>query len=185
MKLERKLDIRGPLEQAERCLGQWLKEEKRALPPAERKRAAGLMARYFYHEEEVTDELMLSFLRHYSCGKVLDMEDPASVRMEIKSVLDQSEAQKGRARGSVMMAALAALFFFLYGWTFAHRPVTPAEQADLKALVRDTVSRDSSLTIAAVWDTVKKPLHLRRYADMDQWQYWWSKSMLEDELRRK
>lgn len=187
MQWERKLDLRGPLEQAERCLGQWLKEEKRTLPAAERKRVAALMARYFYHEDEVTDQLMMSFLRHYSNGNALDMEDPTSVRMEIKSVLDQSRVRDTApfVRKGMAVAAVIVLLAGMYGWTVTQRPITRAEQADLKKLVHEVVAHNAGATTDAVWNAVKKPLHIRRYQDMDQWQYWRSKSMLQKQLQKK
>ncbi len=188
MKWERKFNIRAPLEQAERCLVQWLKEERRALPVAERRRAAGLMARYFYHEEDVTDQLMLSFLRHYSNGNVLDMEDPASVRMEIKSVLDQSQtcaSASGRWRMTLLFIVFIMSLAGLIGLDIAGSPINDSEQADLKTLVHEVVAHDPRLSSMKVWDMIKRPLHIRRYADMDRWEYLQSRLMLEKLLQRK
>ncbi len=133
VKWEQKLDISGPIKQAERCLDQWLKEENRSLPAAERQRVAALVARYFYHEDEVTDQLILSFLRHYSNGNVLDMEDPASVRMEIKSVLDQSRVRQSVPilRVAVGLSFVALVAAGAYGWNAAHEPITRAILLDL------------------------------------------------------
>ncbi len=64
-------------------------------------------------------------------------------------------------------------------------PFTRAEQADLKKLVHEVVAHNAGATTDAVWNAVKKPLHIRRYQDMDQWQYWRSKSMLQKQLQKK
>src|SRR3989304_6846467 len=96
---EKKLDIFAPLEQAAACLDIWLRQEKRRLTAGQKQRAAALIARYFHYEDEVTDQLMLSFLRHYSGRHDVDMEDPASVRMEIKAVLDKSHPHSFEAGG--------------------------------------------------------------------------------------
>ena len=54
------LDIYGPINQAQRCLDAWLAEEGRSLPKTLKIRASALMARYFLHEDDVNDALMMS-----------------------------------------------------------------------------------------------------------------------------
>jgi hypothetical protein len=183
---EKKLDILGPLEQAERCLAQWLKEEKKVLPARQHQRVAALMARYFQYEDEVTDELMLSFLRHYSSHNAVDMEDPASVRMEIKAMLDKSQEQgpagQERRRLATMAAAFTLLLSVLYGWDFIHRPMTRDQQEELKALVHRIDNLEPDKTSAAIWKTVKAPLQVKRYQDMTWWEYRQSRKILEKQL---
>lgn len=184
MKLEKKLDIRGPLDQAERCLDVWLKEENRTLTKLQRRRVVALMARYFHYEDDVTDELMLSFLRHYSGRGTVDMEDPASVRLEIKAVLDRAEERKplwlkeGWAVASVLTALL------LLGWGFMHQKISREQQAELKALVHTVDVLDTEKTSAAIWKTVKAPMKVRRYEDMTWWDYRRSRALLEENLKR-
>src|SRR3972149_11504916 len=144
---EKKLDIFAPLEQAARCLDIWLRQEKRRLTAGQKQRAAALIARYFHHEDEVTDQLMLSFLRHYSGAHDGDMEDPTSVRMEIKAVLDKSQMYDPAAHGKKRI--LAAFFFGviimavgLGAWEIVHKKITKEQQAELKALVRQVDELD-------------------------------------------
>lgn len=185
MKWEKKLDLMGPIDQAGRCLEQWLREEKRFLSARQRRRAAALMARYFQHEDEVTDALMLSFLRHYSGKQALDMEDPACVRQEIKAVLDKSSEKPPVVlpRWSYAFAALAAVMIVV-GWGGTHRKITRAEQAELKSLVHEVDALDPTMTSAAIWNSVKAPLQVRRYEDMTWWDYWQSRRALEDRRDR-
>jgi hypothetical protein len=183
---EKKLDIFGPIEQAERCLDQWLKEEKRFLPARQRQRVAALMARYFQYEDEVSDQLMLSFLRHYSGHGAVDMEDPTSMRMEIKAALDKSRERAsfldGAGRGAAVLAAFGVLLAGLYGWELTHRPITRGEQAELKALVRQIGELAADRTTAAIWKTVKEPLQVKSYQEMTWWDYRRSRAMLAEEL---
>lgn len=181
MQWEKRLDILGPMEQARRCLDAWLREEGRRLSHDQRQRAAALMARYFLHEEDVTDELMMSFLRHYSGKGAVDMEDPTSVRMEIKAVLDKSVARAphryGRwIAGGVICAAIVA-------WGVTHRPITREQQAELKELVHQVDVLDEQKTSAAIWNSVKNPLGVRRYDDMTWLDYHRSRAVLEKRLR--
>ena len=186
MRWEKKLDILGPIEQAERCLGQWLSEEKRALATRQRQRVAALMARYFHHEEEVTDQLMLSFLRHYSNQNEVDMEDPTSVRMEIKTVLDKSQMQVPAGYSYRRTAAIFAIFVLtltgLYGWDMAHRKITREQQAELKSLVHQIEVLDPQVSTAAVWNSVKAPLQVKSYQEMTWWDYRQGREMLEERL---
>ncbi len=184
---EKKLDILGPIEQAERCLDFWLREENRLLTEKQRQRATALMARYFHHEDGVTDQLMLSFLRHYSNNNEIDMEDPASVRMEIKAVLDKSQMQvsalyswkrvlTGFLVGVLMMAVN------LGGWEATHRKITREQQAELKDLVHQIDVLDRNKTAAAIWNEVKTPLQIKSYQEMSWWDYRQGREMLKKRL---
>lgn len=167
---EKKLDILGPITQAQRCLDQWLKEEGRAMTSAQKKRAAALMARYFQYEDEVTDTLMLSFLRHYSGKTAVDMEDPSSVRLEIKAVLDTAHpAVPDRRRWLAALLLLGALA--AAGFAATQRQITREEQAELKALVRVADAADPEKTSAAIWREIKAPAGVRRYEDLTWWDY--------------
>ncbi|MBI1215889.1 MAG: hypothetical protein GC185_08735 [Alphaproteobacteria bacterium] len=187
---ERQMDIYGPLERAGRCLDIWLKEEGRQLEPLQRQRAAALMARYFHYEDEVTDELMLSFLRHYSGRREVDMEDPTSVRMELKSVLDAASSAARPSRALHIMAVTLGLCLLLTlsgaGWALAHAKITPAQQAQLKELVAKVAEHEKAkgTSTAAVWAQVKHPLHLRRYQDMSWWDYRGVKKDLQARLEK-
>ena len=187
MRWEKKLDILGPIEQAERCLDFWLREENRLLTEKQRQRAAALMARYFHHEDEVTDQLMLSFLRHYSNQNEVDMEDPASVRLEIKAVLDKSHEQvplvQGRKRMiAAFVIAMIVMAASLSAWNFTHTKITKQQQAELKALVHQIEVLDPQLTTAAVWNSVKAPLQVKSYQEMTWWDYRRGRKMLEERI---
>ena len=184
MHWQKRLNIRGPLEQAERCLELWLKEERRLLTEKQHQRVTALMARYFHHDEQVTDQLMLSFLRHYSGRSVVDLEDPTSVRMEIKAVLDKSRERQsgGGKRLAVQMSVFVIALSGLYGWNFTHQKISRAQQAELKSLVRQIDKLDPQMTSAAIWNTVKAPLQIRRYEDMTWWDYRQGREMLVERL---
>lgn len=184
---EKKLDIFGPIDQAPRCLETWLEEENRYLPEKQKQRAAALMARYFYHEEQVTDQLMLSFLRHYSGQQVLDMEDPTSVRMEIKTVLDQSNVQPPLSENKKRMITAFVVgsmmtAFSLGAWTVCHQQIDKDRQMELKALVHRIVELDQSITHSGVWAEVKAPLQIKSYQEMDWIDYYKTKKNLERKL---
>jgi hypothetical protein len=190
---EKKLDIFAPLRQAERCLEIWLRSENRSLTKKQKQRTAALMARYFHHEDEVTDQLMLSFLRHYSGEHEVDMEDPTSVRMEIKAVLDKSQlhdqAAHGKKRilaafaGGVMIVAVS-----VGAWEISHKTISKEQQAELKALVHQIAALDQGATHAALWAEIKQPLQVRSYQDITWWDYRQSRQRLEkrfNDLQRK
>ncbi len=181
---EKQLDILGPLDQAKRCLDQWLREENRILPEKKKQRAAALMARYFHHEDQVTDQLMFSFLRHYAGRPDIDMEDPTSVRMEIKALLDQSQAEdavKKNALPAYLIGALIAMLCFS-GWELSHKTITREQQVELKALVRQVDDLDPSTTAAGIWAEMKGPLNVRSYQDIPWWRYYGSRKMLEEKI---
>ncbi len=64
-------------------------------------------------------------------------------------------------------------------------PFTRAKQTELKTLVHEVAAHNPRVTPAAVWNAVKRPLHIHRYEDMDQWEYWRGRRMLESLLREK
>lgn len=165
--------IRAPIDQAGRCLDLWLKEEERAMPKRWRARTAALLARYFQHEDEVTDQLMLSFLRHYSGWREIDMEDLSSVRMEIKTLLDKS-APKGMQPLNMLFAVTAAVVMTIIcfcGWEMSRLKLTAEQQSSLKMRIRKIVSQNPGITHAAVWARIKKPIDVRRYQDISYWDY--------------
>lgn len=180
------LDIYGPIERARRCLDSWLKEESRHLPEMRRRRVAALMARYFHYESDVNDQLMFSFLRHYGGHREIDMDDPSSVRMEIKELLDTSVpcsesflARTLRAAAIVSMVAFPAYFV----WDAAQWKITPEQQATLKAQVEKIVTLDAGVTSARVWSKVKKPLEIRSYHHISYWHYDDAREMLDKWLK--
>ncbi|MCE9507783.1 MAG: hypothetical protein K8R48_05625 [Alphaproteobacteria bacterium] len=193
MRWEKKLAILAPIEQASRCLETWLKSEKRFLTARQKQRAAALMARYFHHEDEVTDQLMLSFLNHYSGQQEVDMEDPTSVRMEIKAVLDKSQLYDhagggGKRRLATLAIAVMVMVLPLMAWGVSHQKINKEQQAELKAMVQRIVELDPYATHAALWAEVKQPLGIRSYQDITQWDYWQSRKRLEkrfNDLSRK
>ncbi|MDD9900625.1 MAG: hypothetical protein OXT65_06565 [Alphaproteobacteria bacterium] len=182
LRFKNKINIGAPLAQATRCLHMWLEEEGRCLPYAKRRRAAVLIARYFMYEDDTTDELILSFLRHYSGRRVSDMDNPTTVRLEIKSILDQSDAIAPWRKTRKWMVAGAMVVFLLLsmsGWMV--RPMTHAEQEELKGLVRQVVDR-SHVAPVTVWAEVKRPLNVHRYQDMTWLQYRKSRAFLKERL---
>jgi hypothetical protein len=193
MRWDKKLEIFAPIEQATRCLEIWLKAEKRFLTGKQKQRVAALMARYFHHEDGMTDQLMLSFLNHYSGEHEVDMEDPTSVRMEIKAVLDKSRlydhatVSRRRILATAVIAGMMTALA-LGAWGFSHQKITREQQAELKEMVHRIAELDRDTTHAAIWAEVKEPLQVRSYQDISWWDYYQSKTRLEkrfNDLSRK
>jgi hypothetical protein len=165
----------APLMQAGRCLDIWLAEEGRALSPRHRQRAVALIARYFAHEEDVTDQLILSFLRHYSGFSAIDLDDPHAVRHELKAALDRAGMAPPRgtahlrpwlaaATGVISTAAVLIVIFL------SQQTLTPQQQQELRAAVA-VKARAEGLTTAAVWAEIKRDLDVSRYQDIRRWDY--------------
>lgn len=174
-------DLYAPIEQARRCLDLWLAEEGRDMDEKRRQRASALMARYFMHEEQATDQLMLSFLRHYSGHREVDIDDMASVKMEIKALLDQSVPASPPTARRVSVAFAVGLVLALAlagGWQASQRKITQEQQAELRGIVDDIVAAQEGVTHAAVWTRVKKPLAVDRYQDISWWDFDESREML-------
>lgn len=172
---DQQLQIYAPVDQAQRCIDIWLKEEGRSLRQRDKKRLAGLVARYFYYEEDLNDQLMLSFLRHYSGNKVIDMEDPAAVREEIHAILEKSSVGHGRDISyHVLLVVTTILLFMAVCFTVVeiiHLPMTTAQQQSLKSRVQDISARRVGLAPSTIWARVKKPLGVKSYQDITFWQY--------------
>jgi len=184
---EKELDIFGPVEQAARCLNIWLKEEKRHLSKKQKQRVSAFMARYFHYEDQATDELMLSFLRHYSGQYHVDMEDPASVRLEIKTVLDQSYAHDHAAHShkNLLLAFMIGVTMMAAGlgaWGAAHKKITLEQQGELKAMVHRIAALDRDASHASIWAGIKTPLQVRSYQDITWWEYRRSRERLEQRV---
>lgn len=173
-------DIVGPIAQARRCLDRWLEEEDRDMPERQRQRAAALMARYFLHEDEVSDGLLLSFLRHYAGYRAVDMDDPAALRLEIKAALDQSAPRQGYPPRwkSAAFAVLVTVLFFV-GGDLTGKKLSLWQRADLKARVEKIVSREQGLAPVTVWAQVRKSFDVPRYEDISYWDYPAAREMLE------
>lgn len=184
-RLSRRWGIFQPLRQSARCLDLWMRESGRHLPRRERRRVAGLMARYFHYEEQVTDQLLLSFLRHYAGQREIDMEDPTSVRLEIKSILDRATARPEVMPTAVFVTVMAVIFSLMSYcvWDLSKLTLTAAQQDMLKAKVEKIVKLDHSLSRAAVWARVKKPLDASRYEDISYWDFRAADRMLEEWIR--
>lgn len=181
-----KLDIFGPLKQAERCLEKWLRQEKRTLTANQKQRAAALMARYFHYEDEVTDQLILSFLDHYAGKNTLDTDDPTSIKMEIKAVLDQSRTYEPESVVQRFLTAVMAVLMLTVagtgGWEIANKKITKQQQVELKSLVRQITVLDQEASPAAVWSGIKTPLRVRSYQDISWWHYRQSHAALQKRL---
>ena len=171
MSLTRQFDAEGPIRQASRCLDLWLKEERRAMDRRHRRRTAALMARYFYNEDQVTDQLLLSFLRHYAGWKEIDIEDPASVRQEIKILLDKSKPREVPRHMLSLTAGMVLMALVFCGWNLSQRKITLTQQEDLKKRVELVVAAKPQLTRARIWAEIKKPLEIRSYQQMSYWDY--------------
>ncbi len=182
-------DIYGPIEQATRCLDRWLTEENRFMPLRHKERVAALMARYFHVEDAVTDDLMLSFLRHYSGLREIDIEDPQSVRLEIKALLDQSQVQVPGAGISGYVFITRALMAFAGGvlitvllvlsWQLENKKITDAQKATLQDKVREIVRLHPDIHPATVWADVKRPMKVARVEDISYWDFDESLEILE------
>lgn len=185
-------DMDAPLAQAARCLDIWLEEEGRRLPPRQKQKAAALIARYFLYEDCVTDALIMSFLRHYAGFRAIDMDDPASVRHALKTVLDQSVPAEPLppSFSSRAYVVAAAVFLCLFLAALYFRPVpaaatiTPAQQAALKARVQIITTLDKTATPAAVWAALKQPYAVRSYKYLPAAEYAAAKSFLDDWIAR-
>lgn len=182
-------DMDAPLAQAARCLDTWLAEEGRHLPARQRHKAAALIARYFLYEDCVTDALIMSFLRHYAGFRAIDMEDPASVRHALKTVLDQSVIAEPlpppffSSRGYVWAAAV---FLCLFMAALYFRPalnpsaINPQQQTALKLRVEKITKLQGDVSHAAVWAAVKQPFAVRSYKHLTAEDYAAAKAFLDD-----
>ncbi len=165
------INIYAPIAQAERCLDLWLAEEGRVLHPRLKSRAAALMARYFLHEDDVPDALMLSFLRHYSGFGEVDLDDPACIRQELQSVLDKSAhvaGAEGHRHVSVTKAALCGMIVttvIFIGWNIMHKKITHDQQTALKNTVERIVAAEG-VSHASVWAQAKREYGVARYQDI-------------------
>lgn len=175
-----------PVLQARRCLDIWLAEESRHLPERQRRRAAGLMARYFLYEDNVTDELLMSFLRHYAGFRVIDMEDPASVRTELKAVLDSSVVWEPSplsifsARHYFLAAAVfGCLLLGTLLWLRPSPPISVVQERELKMRVEKLTTLDPSLRPVTIWARVRAPFGVSRYRELTHEQYDDAKAMLD------
>ena len=169
----RDLSIADPLQRAERCLDLWLKEEKRDMPQLSRQRLAALIARYFLHEDEVNDMLILSFLRHYSGRREIDMDDAGAVKNEIKSLLD-SAAPRSEVRTiwPMFFAALGFLVALLVsGYHLSQKKITDQQARMLKEKVAEVVKQNPDLSAASIWARVKKDMDVKKYEDISYWRY--------------
>ena len=169
-------DILQPIQQARRCLDRWLVDEKLQMPELQRVRTAALMARYFHNEDIVTDELMMSFLRHYSGKRDIDMEDPLSVRAEIKTLLDEAMPvvqikNSQRFIDALCLCIVAGVLIFSVFHVSTWR-ITPQQQLQLKQAVDQVVHEGrGGGTHAAVWAKVKAPLGVRSYQEISYWDF--------------
>lgn len=178
----------APIVQAARCLDIWLAEEGRSLPPRQKNRAAALLARYFEHEEGVSDTLILSFLRHYGGFGEVDLEDPRSVRMEIKAVLDKAAVDEVRTNASgwrpiavVCLTLCVIALLAASAWLVAERRITQEQQAALRASV-DVVALREGKPHAAVWAQVKRRLGVTRYQEIRWLDYGRAQDILSESL---
>lgn len=179
---EQKLALTEPLAQAARCVDLWLEEENRTLPPPQKQRVVALIARYFHCEEDLTDALILSFLRHYSGRQNIDLEDPTSVRMQIKTLLDQTETKPAPRRIHVTAAFIFGIL--LSGMVSLHHfKIGNAQQTELKTLIQRIADADGHITHAALWAETKKPLGIRSYKDMSYWNYLKARRDLKTRLK--
>lgn len=169
-------DILQPIQQARRCLARWLVDEKLQMHELQRVRTSALMARYFHNEDIVTDELMMSFLRHYSGKRDVDMEDPMSVRAEIKDLLDETTPviqnnNWQRIVNGISLCIIAAVVVVSIVHVSTWR-ITPQQQSQLKSAVDQVVHEGrGGGTHAAVWAKVKAPLGVRSYQEISYWDF--------------
>lgn len=170
------LDVFRPVEQTRRVLDSWLKAEGRQMPRRERQRLSGLLARYFQHEDDVSDTLILSFLDRFAGKGAVDMEDPGSVRAEIQSLIDMAKPLSATTVPASMAVVLAGgilslvVLLGLLGWRIYTLPMTAQQQSDLRLAVEQAAIRRGDKNTAAIWAAVKKPLGVRKYEDITYWQ---------------
>lgn len=174
----------APLSQAQRCLDLWLREEDRRMSHRQRQRTAALIARYFEHEDEVTDQLILSFLRHYSGFGAVDLDDPHMVRQELKAALDRAPAQVSPAAAShrrlllaaiTGMLAMAAVLVTLH---LSQATLNDDEQAALKAAVAARAKAVNAAP-ATIWAGLKHQFNVTRYQQIRRWDFEDAKELVE------
>ncbi len=162
--------VYAPITQAARCLDAWLAEDGHSLSPRQRQRASALIARYFENEESVSDELILSFLRHYGGFGVVDLDDPQSVRQSLKDVLDRRQPRKDvyplRILLAITMLCLTAIVMVYY----LSLPITLAQQKELREAVASHAA-EKQVSPVSVWADIKSNLGVRRYADIKRSYY--------------
>lgn len=142
----------------------------------QRHRATALIARYFEHEDSVSDQLILSFLHHYSGMGVVDLEDPHAVRIELKTVLDRSVAivsteNTGKLRliaaactGMLAMASVLIVFYL------SQQTLTMQEQQELRTAVAIQAEARGTSSVT-IWTKVKRDLGVARYQDIRRWDF--------------
>lgn len=194
-------DVESPLAQAGRCLDLWLGEESLFLDPRHRKRTAALIARYFHNEEVLSDQLILSFLRHFSGFGEVDLDDAGAVRREIGRLLKTALPRPGTRglaeKDSVGNVGIYVSALILGGLMIAWgavgyaagQPVTLAEVTELRLLVARVVDVEkahgmTTVSHQKVWSELKKPLAVSRYQDMSRADYRASRRLLETRLER-
>lgn len=161
----------APLAQAARCLDLWLREEGRHLSPRQHQRAAALIARYFAHEEDANDQLILSFLRHYSGFSAVDLDDPQAVRLELKAALDRAVVKPAARDWRPWLSAITGVIatIAILGTVYlSQQTLTVLEQENLRKAVAQKAS-ETAVPAAAVWSEVKRATGVRRYADIRRW----------------
>lgn len=199
-KVSRQLfDLESPLSQAGRCLDLWLAEEGLSLDPRRRRRAIALIARYFHNEENLSDQLVLSFLRHFSGFGDIDMDDAGAVRREVARLLKGAIQRpgavaevNGRGSGAACLAVLVTGVFMIACGVMGYeagQPVTLAESVELRQLVDHVVDLEKArglqdVSHQRVWADLKRPLAVSRYQDMSRSEYRASRKLLEQRLRR-
>jgi hypothetical protein len=135
----------------------------------------------------------MSFLRHYAGFRAIDMEDPASVRQALKTVLDQSviaEPLPSPFFLSRTYVRAAAVFLCLLMAVFYFRPapvaemISPMQQSVLKQQVKKITALEAGVPPAAVWAAVKQPFAVRSYKQLTTTDYAAAKAFLDEWIRR-
>lgn len=180
-----KVTIEHPLTRMERCLEQWLVETGQDMGDIYKRRAAALLARYFEHEDDCTDHLVLSFLRHYSGLGHVDFDDIHDVRAKLADVLRHARIQPavvGKPDAFLLAAVPMMVAFVLVAvasvlWNTAIKPqpegVISRYQADL---LRADIGRIAAQTLEKctlapatprLWNVlIKQPHGLKSYFDL-------------------
>ena len=143
------------------------------MSPRQHHRATALIARYFEHEEDVHDALILSFLRHYSGFSTVDLDDPQAVRFELKAVLDRATTSPPQGYLRLWVVAVTGIVATATILTVAYlsqQTLTMAHQQTLRQAVSARAQAEG-VAAAGIWAVVKREQGVTRYQDIRRWDY--------------
>ena len=166
-------------QQMERCLLLWLEKSELKMPKAYQKRAIALMMRYFEHEEDCSDQLVMSFLHHFGGLGYVEIDDIDAVKYALAETLKKTHPSPQSMRFDYPLMLLVVSSFCLIAFVFVYfffsaDPITRQQAESLRDKTQTIVLKaqnDCEMNIRAqtLWDEiVKKPYALKSYLDLKQ-----------------